>query len=301
MNSWTEGTKKQYSPHIVRWVTYCQHHCIDPFSASVNDGAEFLVDYFTTAAVEDSVMNTARSALSAIIGPTGSISFGKNPLLKGMFKERPSLPKYTVTYDVNTVFTYIKTLPDVISMTLEDLNKTTATMLCLLSGQRSQTLGAISINHMFLDNNTVVFYISTLLKQSRPTYHQQPIKFVRYHVDQALCPVKFISTYLTKTKEYRCKESTKNFISYATPFKSVSSTTITRWVTNVLSRSGIETTTFTAHSTRSASTSKAKRNLSLTEIAKAAGWSNNRTMAKFYNKPIISNFGSAVLDNSNNM
>ena len=45
--------------------------------------------------------------------------------------------------------------------------------------------------------------------------------------------------------------------------------------------------TFSAHSVRAASTSKAKTNLvPVDNILKVAGWSNAETFARFYKKPI---------------
>ena len=41
--------------------------------------------------------------------------FGKNPtitrMLKGVFRNRPSLPKYMVTYDPHLVLSFLKYLP----------------------------------------------------------------------------------------------------------------------------------------------------------------------------------------------
>ena len=54
-----------------------------------------------------------------------------------------------------------------------------------------------------------------------------------------------------------------------------------------LGDAGIDITQYSSHSTRSASTSKAKAiGVTLKDICKAAGWSNARTFAKHYDKPI---------------
>ena len=62
---------------------------------------------------------------------------------------------------------------------------------------------------------------------------------------------------------------------------------------------GIDTNTFSAHSTRSASTSKAKSTgVPMSEILKAANWSSASTFCHFYNRPVSSVlFGQAVLRN----
>ena len=84
---------KQYSPHICRWVKYCEENHLDPFNADVSAGANFLTQYFHVTTVEYSALNTARSALSAVIKPVNGLTFGNHPmikrLLKGMFREDP--------------------------------------------------------------------------------------------------------------------------------------------------------------------------------------------------------------------
>ena len=68
----------------------------------------------------------------------------------------------------------------------------------------------------------------------------------------------------------------------------MTSTTSERWVVIVLKEAGVNVSIFRAHSTRSASSSKASdKGLNLAEISKAAGWSNAKTFAMFYKKTII--------------
>jgi len=83
-------------------------------NATVQVGAEFLAKLFKENTIGYSAINTARSALSAIITPINGIPFGRQPLIqrlmRGVFKQRPSLPKYTVTFDVKTMFDFIESL-----------------------------------------------------------------------------------------------------------------------------------------------------------------------------------------------
>ena len=71
----------------------------------------------------------------------------------------------------------------------------------------------------------------------------------------------------------------------------------------MLGKAGIDTSIFSAHSTRSASTSCAKaEQISLDTTMKSAGWSNESTFQKFYNVPIVSreNFGYELLQTMKN-
>ena len=90
------------------------------------------------------------------------------------------------------------------------------------------------------------------------------------------------------------------FISYAPLNKQVSSKTLAMWVSDILQKADTHTKTFKTYSLRSASTPNAlSGGPSLTEIAKAAKWTNVKTFGKFYKKPVIDNsFGNFLLTNS---
>ena len=66
------------------------------------------------------------------------------------------------------------------------------------------------------------------------------------------------------------------------------SSTISGWLKNVPKKAGIDISTVKAHSTRSASTSKADLSgAPIEEILKQDCWSNKSTWQQFYNKNII--------------
>ena len=76
----------------------------------------------------------------------------------------------------------------------------------------------------------------------------------------------------------------------------MTSTTIERWLVDVLKKAGANVSVFSAHSTRSVALSKASdKGLNLAEISKAAGWSNAKTYAIFFKKTISENFGQVIL------
>ena len=120
--------------------------------------------------------------------------------------------------------------------------------MCLLSGQRSQTLVSLSTDFMYLHNSGCVFYISRLLKTTRPKSHQQPIEFKACPHNVSLCVVALIKLYLDKTAELRHDVNSRFFISYATPHKPVSSRTPARWVSDILHKASINTKTFSPFS-----------------------------------------------------
>ena len=167
-----------------------------------------------------------------------------------------------------------------------------------ISGQRLQTLSLLQTNSVCIDDSRVIFYISKLTKTSRPNFHQKPLEVLAYLSEKTICVVRIIKFYLDKTANLRDKNMYSFCISYVAPYAPVTPKTIARWVVETLGKAGINTKTFKAHATRSASTSAAyNKGLSLSEIGKAAGWSNFPTFAKFYSKPVdVNNFGVGILN-----
>ena len=76
-------------------------------------------------------------------------------------------------------------------------------------------------------------------------------------VKKKLCVYHHIGLHIERTKEYHKKES-QLLLSLIEPHKAISTSTVSRWIIEVLGLVGINTETLTAHSTRSASSSKAK-------------------------------------------
>ena len=246
----------------------------------------------------------ARSALSAVLNKRNGVSFGQDPnvsqMMKGIFKLRPTLPKYVVTYDPDIILNYMKTLSDNASLSLELLTKKMVVLLCLLSGQRSQSIHALQINYMKFSNNKYICYIPKVMNTTKPGKHIDPLEFEKFPYNSKLCVVSCIDEYINRTNPIRDKmekRSEQLILSYAPPHDTVGSATIARYAKLFLHLSGIDVTVFTAHSTRSSSTSKVESlGLSLKDIQKAAGWSNGSTFRKHYKLPIKSNFGSTLLE-----
>ena len=91
-----------------------------------------------------STLDTARSALSQVLPPEAGVSFEDLPLIrqfmKGVFQEKPSLPRYTVTWDPALLLNFLKSQSPVEKLDLKMLTFKTVTLLTLLSAQRIQTV-----------------------------------------------------------------------------------------------------------------------------------------------------------------
>lgn len=154
-----------------------------------------------------SALNTARSALSQVLPPQAGVPFGELPLtkqfMKGVFQEKPSLPRYTVTWDPVLLLSFLRSQSPNGKLDLKMLTFKTVTLLTLLSAQRMQTVHLFDIRNMSITDSIVKVSIGDKLKQTRPGYHLHELEFPAYAPDQRLCPVSVVKQYLTRTKPLR--------------------------------------------------------------------------------------------------
>ena len=235
-------------------------------------------------------MNTARSSLSTLIILDGKPA-GEHPFiirfLKGVFNIKPTLPKTNVTWDPQIVLDHLKTLSPVKNLNLRQLTLKCVTLLWLLSGQRGQTITLIDIRNITLGKSHVKIRFGDILKTTRPGFQQREIKLKAYAPDRRLCINTVLSEYIRRRNSISPQNCYQLFISFQRPYAAVSSATIGRWVKEVMQKSGLDTSIFTPHSLRAASTSAAARkNVPLDTILNTAGWSNESTFRKYYDKPL---------------
>lgn len=216
--------------------------------------------------------------------------------MKGVFYSTPPKPRYTVTWDVSSVLRYLSSLYPLENLSLKLLTFKTVALIALATAPRAQTLVALDIGFMVKENFAFKFMFPQFLKNSRQG-HDFLLKVEHFHKEE-LCPFHTLIRYINVTKKHR--KSDKLFISYVT-FKSVTTSTVARWLKCVLNLSGIDTDKFKAHSYRGASVSKAyNKGCSLKRILSTADWSSECIFRKFYyRQPVRDNvsYTEAVLNN----
>ena len=101
-----------------------------------------------------------------------------------------------------------------------------------------------------------------------------------------VCPVEAIRSLVNATAALRPNSAEeKLWISVRAPHGPVSSNTVARWIKTVMKDSGIDTNIFSAHSTRSATSSQAaKDGWSIESILKTGSWARESTFNRFYNR-----------------
>lgn len=288
-NSW-----KQYAGALKKWQVFCNDNNVSFFEASIPSVILFLTKAFYSGC-QYGTLNCYRSALSLILGPRISNDDRVTRFFKGIARLRPPLPKYSVTWNPSIVLNYLSNHYPNEGLKLEELTKKCVTLLALATAHRVQTLAKINIVNIEHFPSQLVIKIPDSIKTSRPGSKQPTLILPFFTSKPEICPSKTLIAYLDRTKHLR-KNSNSLFISYQKPHNTVTSQSLSRWIKSVLKLSGIDTSIFTAHSTRHAATSKAlKCGVTVDQIRKTASWSDSSsTFGKYYNRVIVQDNDGAL-------
>lgn len=104
--------------------------------------------------------------------------------------------------------------------------------------------------------------------------------------NKAICPLTCLQSYIERTSGLRKPHNAKQLLIGSTkPHNPVTSSTVGQWIKDQLKEADIDTSTFSAHSTRGAAASKAASSgVSIQAILKQGHWSNESTFSKFYRR-----------------
>lgn len=301
-----KGTLSHYESAWRKWSSWCYKRKVDPVRCSINYILDFLSDSFDQG-LSHSTIAGYRSAISAFHSLVDGLKIGDHPrvsaLLNGIFNKRPPQPKSNFVWDVEKVVNYLCHLGKNEDLNDEMLTKKLTMLLAVTSAARAHEICFLDIRYLVKHHSGYIFSFGKLTKVANPKKPRPPIKFLHFVSNHNLCVCRCIDDYLIRSKLWRDSE-TQLLLSFRNPHKSVATKTISRWITDVLKLSGIDTSVFTGHSTRSASTSKAKScGVPTKEILKNGYWSNESVFQKTYSKEIVNDeslFQQCILSTSSN-
>ena len=120
--------------------------------------------------------------------------------MRGVFVNRPALPRYNITWNVSIVLSFLKTMSPNENLTLTLLTKTLVVLLLLLFGQRGQTVHMIDIRNIFVTKDYLRITFGDLLKNTRPSFHLVQVQYPQFNDDRTICPVITLEHYMLRTK-----------------------------------------------------------------------------------------------------
>ena len=116
-------------------------------------------------------LNSYRSAISSAHEKVDGFEVGQHPLitrlLKGAFNDRPPLPRYSSTWNVQVVVDYLQSLGDNNDLPLKQITWKTVMLLALTRPSRSADLSQLDLQTRSFKSDGVEFVPVGLSKQSR--------------------------------------------------------------------------------------------------------------------------------------
>ena len=286
LQSWRSNTHSAYNSAWSKWCRWCFGRNTNPLSASLGSILEFLADQFDLG-LQYRSLNTLRSAISTSHAQIDSVNVGSHPLvsrlLKGMFNARPPAPRYSDSWDVTRVVQYLRSCPSE-DLSIVELGKKVVTLMALANASRCSDLAALERDYLRWTPSGAKFTVVQLTK----TRTLGPPKSVHYSFlseDPEVCPATTLKIYLSKTSDRVAEVNSPKpvFLTSKKPFRRARPGTLGHWIKDCLGKAGVDTERFTAHSTRSASSSRARaRGVPIAEILKMANWTSDSTFERFY-------------------
>jgi hypothetical protein len=269
-------------------------------SASLTVVLDFLSEIHEEGKAYRSI-NVSRSMLSATLDKIEGYDVGKHPLviklMLGIFNSNPPKPKYNSFWDIGSELSYLEGLGPDTSLSFKNLSSKLVMLLALTSLFRVSEIAAIDFKSIVFSWPVVKFALSRLRKSQRKGSLQV---FSLNNLGSSLlnCPVSCLERYIFVTSELRKEsENSSLILGLRSPHPPIGASTIGRWIKLLLSEAGVDTTTYSAHSTRGASASKAvSAGLSIDSILKTGSWASESVFSKHYNRPRNKDaFGEAIL------
>jgi len=141
LKSWRTKTNKSYDSLFGKWHSWCVKR------------------------------NSYRSAILSVHEKVDGHNVAQHPLisrlLKGIFHDKPPLPRYTNTWNVQTVLNYLEGLGENQSLSLKTLSWKLTMLLALTRPSRSADLSHLDLARKTYKPDGVCFYPNVLAKQSR--------------------------------------------------------------------------------------------------------------------------------------
>ena len=211
-----KSTNKTYDSSWRKWNSWCDRPQIDPISAGLNNVLAFLSEQFKNN-LQYRTVNVLRSAISATHQWVDWKPIGQHPLvirlLKGISDERPPKRRYTTTWDVSKVTSYLSSLGDNKTLSLKQLSKKLVMLLALISPERSSVLADLDTRYLKKRPDGFAFLLTNPRKTGNPT-SESSVSFPSLPEDLSLCPLACLNTYLTATSNFRSHGRHKLFLSF---------------------------------------------------------------------------------------
>jgi integrase len=284
VNSIRPSTRKAYRSCWRRWMDWCSERSLGANSPALSDLANYLSFLFEEGLAPRSLA-LHKSAIISILSLENErfSSFSKadclNRIIKGAFNSRPPL-KSTEVWDIEQVLSCLRSWGPNTGLSVKQLMWKSLALIAIVSACRVSDLASLSSQ---IRRCPEVWTFNFIKKNSSMQDCKVEINIFAF-ADPIICPLECLSQYLERSQLLRTN-STTIFITLSKPHRNARPNTLSKHLKHVLSLAGIDISSFTGHSFRSATTSKAfVKGVDLTDIMQRATWATPSMFTRFYAK-----------------
>ena len=307
LNSWRPTSARHYDSAWTQWDRRCRGRAVNPLRPRITNILEFLTSQFQAEKAYRTIAGY-QSALSSTLPSLEGVSVGQHPLvcrlMKGVYHQRPPLPRYAATWDVEHVLELLQTWHPPEQLSVDRLTWKLTMLLALAGAKRTVELRNLSAAGCTLSSNGATLTVGAPTKTQRTGSALKRVTFPRFH-DPRLCPVGYLEAYLRRSASWRSESEHPQLLrSTRRPHGPVSTSMVARWILRVLANAGIDTAVFKAHSKRGAATSAATQaGCSLEVVLAEADWRRSSTFHQFYRREVptvqrVGQFSESVLSSA---
>ena len=215
--------------------------------------------------------------------------------MRGANQTKPPSNKRGYIWDPEIVLEYLENLPMNDELTLAQLTHKLTMLLALATAQRTQTLKALNLDFVTSSPSTVCFNSPDRMKQTAGNRDAPTLYIPLLPERPKICVKTCFEHYKERTKDIR--ESQQLLVATTNPHKAVTTTTIAGWLRLILAEAGLDEKVFTAHSTRSAASSKAAKFIPIPKVLDAVDWRSESVFRIHYQRPLstFNDFAKAIL------
>ncbi len=279
--SWKPATIRQYDTQLAKWQQFCATTNDDPYSVSENALMNFLAT-LKDKNLKKSTIATAKAAVLNLWLLSDGVKLESHVLslfMRGISQLEPVRTKARGIWDPSIVLEMYQNMPENWDLSLLQLTKKCVMLIALATAQRVQTLRALDVWNITVTTTAVAFVIDTRLKQTLGD-RETPLLYLPRIKEGKTCVWNCVMTYILRTRKLR--KVGDLFIISKPPHTPATSTTISRWLREVLQQAGINIALYKAHSTRAAASSKASKFVPIHKVLEAADWRGKTVFEKHY-------------------
>ncbi|KAM9985633.1 hypothetical protein ACTFIZ_000229 [Dictyostelium cf. discoideum] len=261
-----------------RFLNFCTLNSLDPSNITLVVFMDYLTHLFKIKPpLAFTTINNYQNQTDIVNDPFNT------RIVTGIHKLCPSSAKYKEIWDANKVFKYLSTIKVLPKFTYTALLNKTLVQCKMFGLARSSDLVKWSFKGFNITTDSIRGPVINA-KEQRKDGVLSILELTSLDDSYSqVCPVRHLTTYLKSTKERRKKHQINQ---------------INEVVLSTLSKSGIDTTKFKPHSTRSAMASLQLSNNAPFHVTKKMGrWKSNDTVDTFYDKRIIGEKSGGFLNN----